>query len=57
LLQSSGRPLPPSFEGTVEHIRYKNEATIVKASALKQNKMITARIAVAPVVDPNIVEM
>ena len=54
-LQSSGRPLPPSFEGTVGHIRYEIEATIVKVSALKQNKRITARIAVTSVVDPNIV--
>ena len=54
-LQPSGRPLPPSFEGTVGHIRYEIEATIVKASALKRNKRITARVAVAPVVDPNIV--
>ena len=54
--QPSGRPLPPSFEGTVGHIRYEIEATIVKASALKRNKRITAQIAVAPVVDPNIVQ-
>ena len=54
-LQPSGRPLPPSFEDTVGHIRYEIEATIVKASALKRNKRITARVAVAPVVDPNIV--
>ena len=55
-LQPSGRPLPPSFEGTVRHIRYEIEATIVKASALKRNKRITAQVAVAPVVDPNIVQ-
>ena len=54
-LQPSGRPLSPSFEGTVGHIRYEIEATIVKASALKRNKRITARVAVAPVVDPNTV--
>ena len=54
-LQPSGRPLPPSFEGTVGHIRYEVEATIVRASALKRNERITAQIAVAPVVDPNIV--
>ena len=54
-LQPSGRPLPPSFEGTVGHIRYEVEATIVRASALKRNERITAQIAVAPVVDPNTV--
>ena len=54
-LQPSGRPLPPSFEGYVGHIRYEIEATIVKASALKRNKRITARVAVTSVVDPNIV--
>ena len=54
-LQQSGRLLPPSFEGTIGHIRYEIEATIFKASALKRNKRITARVAVAPVVDPNIV--
>ena len=54
-LQSSGRPLPPSFEGYVGHIRYEIEATIVKASALKRNKRITSRVAVTSVVDPNIV--
>ena len=54
--QPSGRPLPPSFDGTVGHIRYKIEATIVKASALKRNKRITEQIAVAPVVDPNVVQ-
>ena len=54
-LQPSGRPLPPSFEGNVGHIRYEVEATIVQASALKPNKRITARVAVAPVVDPNTV--
>ena len=54
-LQPSGRPLPPPFEGPIGHIRYEVEATIVRANALKPDKRITARVAVAPVVDPNIV--
>ena len=53
--QPSGRPLASSFEGTVGHIRYEIEATIVKASGLQRNKRITEQIAVAPVVDPNVV--
>ena len=51
--QPSGRRLPSSFEGTVGHIRYEIEATIVKASA---RKTITEQIAVAAVVDPNVVQ-
>ena len=54
-LQSSGRPLPRSFEGTVGHIRYEIEATIVKASPLKQDKWITTMVPFVPLVDPNIV--
>ena len=56
LERPSGRRLPSSFEGTVGHIRYEIEATIVKASARKRNKTITEQIAVAPVVDPNVVQ-
>ena len=54
-MRSSGQTLPPSFEGTVGHIRYEIEATIVKASALKQNKRITTRVPVEQLVDPNII--
>ena len=54
-LQSSVRPLPRSFEGTVGHIRYEIEATIVKASTLKRNTRITTRVPFAPLVDPNII--
>ena len=40
-LQSSGRSLPPSFEGTYGCIRYEIEATIFTASAKKQNKRLS----------------
>ena len=52
-LQTSGRPLPPSFEGTYGRIRYEIEATIVKASSLKRNQKISAQVALAPAVDFN----
>ena len=52
-LQSSGRSLPPSFEGTYGCIRYEIEATIFTASAKKQNKRLSTRVDVAPIVDPN----
>ena len=52
-LQTSGRPLPPSFEGTYGRIRYEIEATIIKASSLKRNQRITAQVTLAPAVDFN----
>ena len=52
-LQTSGRPLPPSFEGTHGRIRYEIEATIVKASSLKRNQKISAQVTLAPAVDFN----
>ena len=52
-LQTSGRSLPPSFEGTYGCIRYEIEATIFRASANKQSKRLSTRVDVAPMVDPN----
>ena len=54
-LQTSARPLPPSFEGRYGRIRYEIVATIVQASMLKSWKRISEQVVIASVVDPNTV--
>ena len=51
-LQTSGRPLPPSFEGRYGRIRYEVVATIVQANMLKSWKRISEQVDIASVIDP-----
>ena len=53
-LQTSARPLPPSFEGRYGRIRYEVVATIVQAG-MRISKRISEQVVIASVVDPNTV--